>query len=341
VSRYIDEHRGRFGVEPICRTLDVSASAYYRRATGERSARQIEDERLLEVIRELHAANYYAYGYRRMWKALGRAGETVGRDHVKRLMRTDAIQGAKRRGKPWRTTIVDPSATRSPDLVQRDFSATRPDALWVADFTYLRCWEGIVFFSFVIDAFSRRIVGWQFASHMRTDLVLDALRMALTRRQAGADVELIHHSDAGSQGGFKRSSQRSIERSCDGSDGAGLGAGGSAGDAVAGASAGGTVGASAAVLAGDRAGRLERGRGGGGRRVGSGWRPVVSGGWRDADRLARRAVGTVPVVRRARGDRDPSRRGLRGAGGRAAARSVAVDDLEGAAAQRRDARRPA
>jgi putative transposase len=199
VSRYIDERRGRFGVEPICWTLDVSASAYYRRATGERSARQIEDERLLEVIRELHAANYYAYGYRRMWKALGRAGETVGRDHVKRLMRTDAIQGAKRRGKPWRTTIVDPSATRSPDLVQRDFSATRPDALWVADFTYLRCWEGIVFFSFVIDAFSRRIVGWQFASHMRTDLVLDALRMALTRRQAGADVELIHHSDAGSQ----------------------------------------------------------------------------------------------------------------------------------------------
>jgi putative transposase len=199
VSRYIDEHRGRFGVEPICRTLDVSASAYYRRATGERSARQIEDERLLEVIRELHAANYYAYGYRRMWKALGRAGETVGRDHVKRVMRTDAIQGAKRRGKPWRTTIVDPSATRSADLVQRDFSATRPDALWVADFTYLRCWEGIVFFSFVIDAFSRRIVGWQFASHMRTDLVLDALRMALTRRQAGADVELIHHSDAGSQ----------------------------------------------------------------------------------------------------------------------------------------------
>jgi putative transposase len=199
VSRYIDEHRGRFGVEPICRTLDVSASAYYRRATGERSARQIEDERLLEVIRELHAANYYAYGYRRMWKALGRAGETVGRDHVKRVMRTDAIQGAKRRGKPWRTTIVDPSATRSADLVQRDFSATRPDALWVADFTYLRCWEGIVFFSFVIDVFSRRIVGWQFASHMRTDLVLDALRMALTRRQAGADVELIHHSDAGSQ----------------------------------------------------------------------------------------------------------------------------------------------
>jgi putative transposase len=200
VSRYIDEHRGRFGVEPICRALDVSASAYYQRATGEHSAREIEDQRLLAVIVVTHARNYYAYGYRRMHKALLRAGEeTVGRDHVKRLMRQHAIVGAKRRGKPWRTTIADPSATRSPDRVERDFSAQRPDALWVADFTYLRCWEGVVFFSFVIDVFSRRVVGWQFAGHMRTDLVLDALRMALTRRQAGAAVELVHHSDAGSQ----------------------------------------------------------------------------------------------------------------------------------------------
>jgi putative transposase len=199
VSRYIDGHRGRFGVEPICRVLDVSASAYYQRATGERSERVVEDERLVDRIGELHAANYYAYGYRKMWLALKRAGEDVGRDRVKRLMRHAGIQGAKRRGKPWRTTVADPSAARSPDLVNRDFSATRPDALWLADFTYLRCWEGLVFFSFVIDAYSRRIVGWQFASHMRTDLVLDALRMALTRRQAGADLELVHHSDAGSQ----------------------------------------------------------------------------------------------------------------------------------------------
>jgi len=199
VSRYINEHRGRFGVEPICRTLDVSASAYYHRATGKRSKRVIDDERLLGRVREVHAANYYAYGYRKMWLALRRAGESVGRDHVKRLMRQEGIQGAKRRGKPWRTTIADPAATRSPDLVNRDFTADRPDALWVADFSYVRCYEGMVFFSFVIDVFSRRIVGWQFASHMRTDLVLDALRMALTRRQAGADVDLIHHSDAGSQ----------------------------------------------------------------------------------------------------------------------------------------------
>ena len=199
MSRYIDEHRGRFGVEPICRTLDVSASAYYQRATGRRSERVIEDERLLGRIREVHAANYFAYGYRRTWKALRRAGEPVGRDHVRRLMRAHGIQGAKRRGKPWRTTRADPATSRSPDRVERNFTASRPDALWVADFTYLRCWEGMVFFSFVIDVFSRRVVGWQLAGHMRTDLVLDALRMALSRRHAGANVELIHHSDAGAQ----------------------------------------------------------------------------------------------------------------------------------------------
>ena len=108
MSRYVDEHRERFGVEPICTTLGVSVSAYYQRRTGERSARQVEDERLLERIRELHAANYYAYGYRRMWKALHRAGERVPRCRVQRLMRANGIAGAKRRGKPWRTTRPDP-----------------------------------------------------------------------------------------------------------------------------------------------------------------------------------------------------------------------------------------
>ena len=199
MSRYIDEHRGRFGVEPICRALGVSASAYYQRKTGQRSARAVEDERLLGRIRELHAANYYAYGYRRMWKALARAGETAPRCQVQRLMRAHGIQGAKRRGKPWRTTRPDPAGRGRPDLVDRDFTASRPDELWVADLTYLRCWEGVVFFAFILDAHSRRIVGWQFASHMRTELVLDALRMALARRQSGADIQLVHHSDRGSQ----------------------------------------------------------------------------------------------------------------------------------------------
>jgi putative transposase len=182
VSVFIDEHRERFGVEPICETLDVSASAYYQRATGERSARRIEDERLIGRIREVHAANYECYGYRRTHAQLVREGETAGRDQVARLMAAGGIQGAKRRGKPWRTTTADPEAQRPADLVMRDFTATAPDRLWVTDFTYLRCWEGRAFFSFVIDVFSRMIVGWQLAGHMRTDLVLDALRPALTSR---------------------------------------------------------------------------------------------------------------------------------------------------------------
>jgi len=199
VSRYVDEHRGRFGVEPICRTLGVSASAYYHRKTGVRSRRSLDDERLLERIRELHRVNFYAYGSRRMRIALRRAGEPVARCTVERLMRAHGICGAKRRGKPWRTTRPDPAARRRPDLVDRDFSAAGPNRLWVADITYLRCWDGVVFLAFVIDAYSRRIVGWQLAGHMRTTLVLDALKMALHQRGGGAAVELVHHSDRGSQ----------------------------------------------------------------------------------------------------------------------------------------------
>ena len=199
MSAFIDEHRARFGVEPICRVLGVSASAYYQRASGERSTRELEDERLLELIRRLHERNYFAYGSWRMWKALRRCGEQVGRGRVERLMRRNGIQGAKRRGKPWRTTTPNAEAYRPADLVERDFSASRPDELWCVDFTYLRCWEGVVYFAFVIDVYSRMVVGWQFAEHMRTDLVLDALQMALAQRGPGADVALVHHSDNGSQ----------------------------------------------------------------------------------------------------------------------------------------------
>lgn len=199
MSAFIDSRRERFGVEPICKTLEVSASAYYERRGGERSTRAVEDERLIARIAEIHERNYCAYGYRRMWIALQRDGEQVGRGRVQRLMKEAGIQGAKRRGRAWRTTKPDPLAHRRPDLVQRDFSAAGPNRLWVADLSYLRCWEGALFFAFVIDAFSRKIVGWQLAPHMRTDLVLDALRMGLGQRESGADVELVHHSDRGSQ----------------------------------------------------------------------------------------------------------------------------------------------
>jgi Transposase and inactivated derivatives len=199
VSAFIDMHRDQLGVEPICRILDVSASAYYQRATGERSERAVEDERLTGRIREVHEANYECYGYRRVHAQLVREGEATGRDQVARLMGSAGIQGAKRRGKPWRTTIPDPQAQRASDLVCRDFTAPAPDRLWVGDFTYLRTWEGRLFFAFVIDVYSRMIVGWQLAAHMRTDLVLDALRMALGLRAPGADFQLVAHTDQGSQ----------------------------------------------------------------------------------------------------------------------------------------------
>ena len=188
-----------------------------------------------------------------MWLALKRAGEDdVGRDRVKQLMRQAGIQGAKRRGKPWRTTTPDPSATRPRDLVERDFSAEAPNRLWLADFTYLRCWEGVVFFSFVIDAYSRRIVGWQFAGHMRTDLVLDALRMALIRRDAGAAARPRARSiipTTAAQGGFNRWLQH-LDRG--GVDGQASGVDGGVDGAVADEVAGGAVvapGGGAGVLA--------------------------------------------------------------------------------------------
>ena len=183
MSALIDQHRERFGVEPICQTLDVSASAYYHRASGERSVRRVEDERLTGRVREVHTANFECYGYRRVHAQLCREGETVGRDRIARLMRSGGIHGAKRRGKPWRTTTPDPTAQKPADLVNREFRAEAPDRLWVGDLTYLRTWEGRVYFAFIIDVFSRMIVGWQLATHMRTDLVLDALRMALAVRQ--------------------------------------------------------------------------------------------------------------------------------------------------------------
>jgi putative transposase len=236
VSAFIDQQRAAgFAVELTCRSIGTSPSAYYQRATAERSTRAVEDERLLAAIRRVYRANYEAYGSLRVWKALRRDGIDVGRGRVERLMAADGLVGAKRRGRAWKTTVADPAGCERPDLVNRDFTATRPDALWIADFTYLRSWEGVGFFSFVLDVYSRRCVGWQLSGNMRTDLVLDALRMALGTRRHGADLQLIHHSDRGSQGGFKRSSQHLDERRGDGQAG-GLdeGVDGSFGDEVAG-----------------------------------------------------------------------------------------------------------
>jgi putative transposase len=224
VSAFIDQQRAAgFAVALTCRSIGTSPSAYYQRATGQLSTRAREDERLLQEIRRVYRANYEAYGSLRVWKALRREGIDVGRGRVERLMAADGLVGAKRRGRTWKTTVADPAGCERPDLVNRDFSATRPDALWIADFTYLKSWQGVGFFSFVLDVYSRRCVGWQLSSNMRTDLVLDALRMALGTRRHGADLQLIHHSDRGSQPELKRSSQQLTD--CGdglyGSDGAG------------------------------------------------------------------------------------------------------------------------
>jgi putative transposase len=208
MTRYIDAHRDRFGVEPICRTLQVAPSSYYAARRRPPSARARSDAELAPKVLKVFNDNYRVYGARKLWRQLQREGIKVGRDRVVRLMRTLGIAGVVR-GKARRTTIADPAATRAPDLVQRRFTATRPNQLWVSDFTYLASWSGTVYVALVIDVFSRLIVGWRAAASMRTELVLDALEMAVWRR-ASVLEGLICHSDAGSQGGFNWSSQHRL-----------------------------------------------------------------------------------------------------------------------------------
>ena len=193
----IDAHRDRFGVEPICRALDVAASTYYAAKRRPPSARAIRDEQLAAKIQRIYDDNYEVYGARKIWRQLCRDGVQVARCTVERLMGELGITGAVR-GKTTRTTIPDDQAPRPTDLVERQFTATRPNQLWVADLTYVPTWSGFVYAAFIIDVFSRMIVGWQLATHLRTDLALDALEMALWHRD-GAVEGLVHHSDRGGQ----------------------------------------------------------------------------------------------------------------------------------------------
>ena len=194
---YIDAHRDEFGVEPICATLQIAPSTYYAAKSRVPSAMALRDAVLAPLILTVWAANYRVYGARKMWKAMHRAGEVVGRDQVTRLMRQLGIRGVHR-GATVRTTRPDSAADRHPDLVDRRFAAERPNALWVLDLTYVPTWSGVVYVCFIVDAFSRRIVGWRAATNMRTTMVLDALEMARWAR--GTVLEgLVCHSDAGSQ----------------------------------------------------------------------------------------------------------------------------------------------
>ncbi len=197
MSTFIDDTRERFGVEPICEVLQAAPSTYYARQTRLASARSLRDEELRKEIKRVFEANYSVYGARKVWRQLKREGVAVAKCTVERLMAEMGLQGA-RRGKRKRTTTSDPSAARPADLVDRQFTATRPNALWVADLTYVRTWMGHCYVALVIDAFSRMIVGWSLATHLRTELPLEALEMAIWRRQEALDG-LVHHSDAGSQ----------------------------------------------------------------------------------------------------------------------------------------------
>jgi len=212
VTRFIDEHKARFGVEPICRVLrehgvPIAPSGYYAARRRPPSTRARRDERVLvEIKRVFHDRDLGRglYGARKIWHQLRREGGVDGtpvpRCQVERLMRTAGLRGAVR-GRPTVTTRADRAAARPPDLVDRDFTAARPNQLWVVDFTYVPTWSGTVFTAFVSDVYSRRIVGWRTATSMPTQLPLDALEMALwTRDRAGHDTAgVIHHSDAGSQ----------------------------------------------------------------------------------------------------------------------------------------------
>lgn len=210
---FVDAHRTAYGVEPICRVLEIAPSSYYAARQAEtdptrRAARRQRDETLCADIRRVHRDNHEVYGARKVWRQLRREGTPVARCTVERLMSAAGLRGVVR-GRHVRTTVSAPAAERPRDLVQRQFTATRPNELWVADFTYVATWRGVVYVAFVIDAFSRRIVGWRAHTTMRTDLVLDALEQALHDRET--DGQLVHHSDRGSQYVSMRYTERLAE----------------------------------------------------------------------------------------------------------------------------------
>lgn len=194
---FVDTHRVEFGVEPICNTLQVAPSTYYAAKKRVSSARAVRDQLLMPILLALWITNRKLYGAHKLWKAARRAGHDIGRDQTARLMKRLDISGVTR-GRRIRTTKRDDQAQRPPDLVERVFTADRPNRLWVVDLTYVATWSGFAYVCFITDAFSRKIVGWRVASHMRTRMVLDALEMA--RWSRGTRLEgLVTHSDAGSQ----------------------------------------------------------------------------------------------------------------------------------------------
>jgi putative transposase len=204
VVAFVDAQRKVHGVEPICRQLAIAPSTYYRHKRQDadpttRSARAQRDDDLRLAIQRVWDAHHQVYGPRKVWKQLRREGWLVARCTVQRLMRAMGLAGAVR-GRAWTTTTVpSPAATRPADLVERTFTAQRPNQLWVSDFTYVATWHGFVYVAFVIDVFARRIVGWRVSASLKTDFVLDALEQAIYARCGTTLPGLVHHSDRGTQ----------------------------------------------------------------------------------------------------------------------------------------------
>ena len=199
--RFIHDHRDQYGVEPICTVLPIAPSTYHRHRAApvdptRRSARAQRDDALRPEIQRVYDEHHQVYGPRKVWKQLRREGFCVARCTVGRLMRAMGLEGAVR-GRAWITTTHAGNGSRPADLVDRQFVATRPNQLWVSDFTYVATWGGFTYVAFVIDVFARRIVGWRVSASMRTDFVLDALEQAIYARRGDALTGLVHHSDRG------------------------------------------------------------------------------------------------------------------------------------------------
>jgi len=210
---FIDAHRDQYGVESICAQLPIAPSQYYEHKAREADPTRLpprlqRDRALLPEIRRVYEENFQVYGARKVWRQLAREDIVVARCSVERLMRSLCLQGAVR-GRKCRTTISDTRAEGPLDLVKRQFHASRPDQLWVADFTYVATWAGFVYVAFVIDVFARRIIGWRVARSMHAELVLDALEQAVWSRSGAKGV--VHHSDRGSQYLSIRYSERLAE----------------------------------------------------------------------------------------------------------------------------------
>jgi putative transposase len=306
---FVDYHREEYGVEPICAQLPMAPSSYYehkaRQADPARAPARVRRDRELEShIQRVWEENFQVYGVRKTWRQLNREDHAVARCTVARLMTRLGLRGAVR-GRQFKTTIPDAALARPEDRVKRNFVVERPDALWVSDLTYVATWSGFVYVAFVIDAFARRIVGWRVSNRLRSDLALDALEQALYERRPDAAQGIVHHSDRGSQDGFKRSSQR-IHGGCDDNAKTAVRSIGTGEVALTRPSASWAARGATEVLDGDCGRALQRGSSGERSSIAGGRGTMVSGGRGNvaiAPYVGAAAVGALLVLRGAGADR--------------------------------------